>query len=91
MKSSNLYFVSACVAYGARIIDTVNNNGRVTFELEDCPEKVQIQVPNSERTVDVEYMSSFDDLFLLFSSKKLWFPPNYPSTIQDVKALIYAR
>lgn len=89
MKSSNLYFVSACVSYGARIIDTVNNNGRVTFELSDCPSRVQIQ--NSDKEVDVEYPVGFDDLFLLFSSAKLWFPPNYPDTIQSVKALIYAR
>lgn len=89
MKSSNLYFVASCVAYGARVIDTTNNGGRVTFELSDCPPKVQIQ--NSDREVDVEYPVGFDDLFLLFSSKKLWFPPNYPSTIQDIKSLIYSR
>lgn len=89
MKSANLYFVSACVAYGARIIDTVNKAGRVTFELSDCPTTVQTQ--NSDRDISIEDVPSFDDLFLLFSSAKLWFPPNYPDTIQAVKALIYAR
>ena len=87
-ENSNLYFVASAVSYGSVVERTENRNGRIFFQLNNCPGRVHVLL-NGEITS--EAVRDFQHLFHLFNSRCLMLLPTYPNTLKDIKSLLYDR
>lgn len=87
-ESSNIYFTASAVSYGARVQETEKIGTRVTFYLENCPEKVYTYL---NREVIEEEVKDFTHLLNLYASRCLMLLPTYPTSLKDMKTLLYDR
>ncbi|RMD57939.1 hypothetical protein D6833_13420 [Candidatus Parcubacteria bacterium] len=88
--TKDLYFAAALAAYGGTIEEVDRSNPKEVRFTFDVAMIQPVMIRTVSGTVQAEPEDT-DRLRLWFRSGSMWLPPSYPSSLRDIKALIYAR
>lgn len=84
---SDLYLISALVAYGLRPLRIDRKNPRRQKFIFDAEVPVNVMVEDNGKSHWAEVL--LGDIETHFLSKTLFFPGNYPETLKEIRATIH--